>query len=234
MFWKSGKFDLIAAKSLNYNTFRPEVQIQPNQNESHYRYFHNNVALIILFKHKETQNLLAVSSSHFYWDPEFADNQIVQSVLLTNGIHQFLHDKSVLGLNTPVIFTGDLNSMPNSGVYEFLTTGSISKAHSSFGNGRLYPFKSDPKKHPLNFESAYSKLKEPITHYNPTSAFKATIDYIFLFKGQTSNCGNSRPSIQRTIAHQSRHSRFKLSIRPSSFNGDIRVQWKIRSQKSTS
>jgi len=70
------------------------------------------------------------------------------------------------------IFCGDLNSVPDSPVYEYITKGKLSVQTAT---KTLFP-KFDFT-HSLSFLSAYSVIKEPKTNFN--SNFSGCLDYIF-------------------------------------------------------
>jgi CCR4-NOT transcription complex subunit 6 len=68
-------------------------------------------------------------------------------------------------MKTPVIITGDFNSMPNSGMYELYSSGKLSGTHADL--------LKEPVKdisHNFSLQSAYASLGEPITNY--TNSFK--------------------------------------------------------------
>ncbi|THU94152.1 hypothetical protein K435DRAFT_799104 [Dendrothele bispora CBS 962.96] len=59
------------------------------------------------------------------------------------------------GTKIPVIVAGDFNSVPSSGVYEFLSNGTLSKDHEDL-KGHLYgKYTSEGMKHKLGLRSAY-------------------------------------------------------------------------------
>jgi len=78
-----------------------------------------------------------------------------------------------------------LNSLPDSGVYDYLTTGRITADHSDFKDFRgqtcLQKLSSSNASHAythrLKLESAYDVGMLPFTNY--TCDFKGVIDYVF-------------------------------------------------------
>ncbi|VDQ09500.1 unnamed protein product [Trichobilharzia regenti] len=92
-------------------------------------------------------------------------------------------------INMPVILCGDLNSLPESGVIEFLTKGSVSLTHSDFlNNGYKYMFKDwrllekwaidgNSLRHHFTFDRAYQD-SEGMCLTNFTYDFKGMIDYV--------------------------------------------------------
>ena len=109
----------------------------------------------------------------------------------------------------PVIVAGDFNSLPDSGVLDFVTNGSVNTTHADFlGYGWADHFQNlrnhrdtitraernnvEPKQiqiakkqkilHCLDLESAYGQFAEETPFSNFTYGFKGMIDYIFYSK----------------------------------------------------
>ncbi|VDQ06408.1 unnamed protein product [Trichobilharzia regenti] len=160
-----------------------------------------------------------VTTGHIHWDPEHSDVKVIQTILWTAElwayIDRFLKTSrsaakqlsptlsrsvplsSIIALpgpfspaiNMPVILCGDLNSLPESGVIEFLTKGSVSLTHSDFlNNGYKYMFKDwrllekwaidgNSLRHRFTFDRAYQD-SEGMCLTNFTYDFKGMIDYV--------------------------------------------------------
>lgn len=82
------------------------------------------------------------------------------------------------GTKIPLIVCGDFNSVPSSGVYEFLSTGSVPPNHADFMSHLYGRYTSEGIKHRLGLKSAYAAAGElPVTNYTPS--FQGAIDYIW-------------------------------------------------------
>ena len=82
------------------------------------------------------------------------------------------------GYKIPVIICGDYNSIPQSGVYEFLSSGYIPPDHEDFMSHTYGKYTTEGLRHRLGLKSAYAGLGElPMTNYTPS--FKGAIDYIW-------------------------------------------------------
>lgn len=81
------------------------------------------------------------------------------------------------GSKVPIIVCGDFNSIQNSGIYEFLTTGSLPPDHPDFLSHLYGKYTSEGLRHKLNLKSAYSTVGE-IPFTNITPGFRGVIDYI--------------------------------------------------------
>lgn len=111
----------------------------------------DNVGLVVLLETKEaafegtivpdnTAHPLLVCTAHLHWDPEYCDVKLIQTMFLTNELMTIV-DETTSSLrpggksdsnSIPIILCGDLNSLPGSGVVEFLSKGKISADHADF------------------------------------------------------------------------------------------------------
>ncbi|KAH9920125.1 Endonuclease/exonuclease/phosphatase [Fomitopsis serialis] len=82
------------------------------------------------------------------------------------------------GTKIPLIICGDFNSLPASGVYEFLSNGSVAHNHADFMGHTYGKYTSEGLRHRLGLKSAYAATGEPpMTNYTPS--FQGPIDYIW-------------------------------------------------------
>ena len=82
------------------------------------------------------------------------------------------------GYKIPVIICGDFNSIPQSGVYEFLSNGTIPPDHQDFMSHAYGKYTTEGLRHRLGLKSAYAGIGElPMTNFVPT--FQGGIDYIW-------------------------------------------------------
>lgn len=137
---------------------------------------------------------------------ELFNNQTKQSTITTTAATetttttsgdklQQMHDDDDM---LPLILLGDFNSLPDSGVTEFLIDGHINSLHEDFRDHKYSSCSNSVAipnvvnttagsaesmstvlnyNHPFNLASAYKKDIMPYTNYTPQ--FKAIIDYIF-------------------------------------------------------
>jgi CCR4-NOT transcription complex subunit 6 len=82
------------------------------------------------------------------------------------------------GTKIPLVITGDYNSIQNSGVYEFLSQGSVPADHHDFMSHLYGKYTSEGLRHKLSLKSAYTTVGEiPFTNFTP--GFKGVLDYIW-------------------------------------------------------
>lgn len=82
------------------------------------------------------------------------------------------------GPDIPLIMCGDFNSDTTTGVYELITTGSLTGDHRDVCNRSYGNFTKDGMAHPFKLRSAYTTQEElSFTNYTPN--FSGVIDYIW-------------------------------------------------------
>jgi CCR4-NOT transcription complex subunit 6 len=147
---------------------------------------------------------LLVATCHVHWDPEFCDVKLIQTMMLMHRLQTIIKEAqmSLRTENTegsvdcnsiPLILCGDLNSLPDSGVVEYLRSGHVPTNHKDFKE-IVYDdcltklSQTDSKEiysHGFRLSQAYSKDIMPYTNY--TYEFKGIIDYVF-YSRDTMNC----------------------------------------------
>ncbi|CAL1530723.1 unnamed protein product [Lymnaea stagnalis] len=144
---------------------------------------------------KGLTQMLMVSTAHIHWDPQSPDVKLVQTMMLIEELQKFVKETSMqfrpnapppsldadLCNSMPLILCGDFNSLPDSGVYEFLSKGRLDTSHKDFEGQNYQVFMKDRNAngiitHNFNLTSAYKDVM-PFTNY--TFDFKGVIDYIF-------------------------------------------------------
>jgi len=104
----------------------------------------------------------------FFCNEQFNDVKLMQAYYTLLQIEKFCNEYGVLH----TIFCGDLNSMPDSAVYEYITTGKISEETAKKTLFPKFAFTHD-----LSLLSAYSVIKNPKTNFSTN--FSGCLDYIF-------------------------------------------------------
>ncbi|XP_018560799.1 CCR4-NOT transcription complex subunit 6-like [Anoplophora glabripennis] len=157
---------------------------------------------------------LLVCTAHIHWDPEFCDVKLIQTMMLSNELKSILeqsaetlkaHNLHLDPSNIQLVLCGDFNSLPDSGVIEFLGTGRVSQDHKDF---KAFSYKSCLEKilscdkpneftHSFKLASAYNDEIMPFTNY--TFDFKGIIDYIFYAKQTMTPLGLLGPLSQEWL-----------------------------------
>uniref|UniRef100_A0A8C4XFY0 poly(A)-specific ribonuclease n=1 Tax=Erpetoichthys calabaricus TaxID=27687 RepID=A0A8C4XFY0_ERPCA len=158
--------------------------------------------------HGIERQLILVANAHMHWDPEYSDVKLVQTMMFLSEVKNII-DKASRSLKLssvsgetnaiPLVLCADLNSLPDSGVVEYLTTGGVDITHKDFKELRysdcLTNFNCNGKNgtsngritHGFKLKSAYENGLMPYTNY--TFDFKGVIDYIFYSKPQLNVLG---------------------------------------------
>ncbi|XP_059773864.1 CCR4-NOT transcription complex subunit 6 isoform X6 [Balaenoptera ricei] len=153
------------------------------------------------------KQLILVANAHMHWDPEYSDVKLVQTMMFLSEVKNII-DKASRSLQSsalgefgtiPLVLCADLNSLPDSGVVEYLSTGGVETNHKDFKelryNESLTKFSCNGKNgttngritHGFKLKSAYESGLMPYTNY--TFDFKGIIDYIFYSKPQLNTLG---------------------------------------------
>ncbi|XP_002730926.1 CCR4-NOT transcription complex subunit 6-like [Saccoglossus kowalevskii] len=140
------------------------------------------------------RQLILVANVHIHWDPEYSDVKLIQTMMFMSELKTFIEESSHSfrpGAMTPdsnsipLVFCGDLNSLPDSGVIEFLSQGAVDVNHADFKDIKYHScltnFSSND--HPSEFCHSF-KLRRAyegniMSFTNYTYDFKGVIDYIF-------------------------------------------------------
>ncbi|XP_016420350.1 CCR4-NOT transcription complex subunit 6-like isoform X2 [Sinocyclocheilus rhinocerous] len=158
--------------------------------------------------HAMEKQLFLVANAHMHWDPEYSDVKLVQTMMFLSEVKNII-DKASRSLklssvsgetsSIPLVLCADLNSLPDSGVVEYLSTGGVDYTHKDFKELRysdsLTNFNCNGKNgtsngritHGFKLKSAYENVLMPYTNY--TFDFKGVIDYIFYSRPQLNVLG---------------------------------------------
>ncbi|XP_059372724.1 CCR4-NOT transcription complex, subunit 6b isoform X2 [Carassius carassius] len=158
--------------------------------------------------HAMEKQLLLVANAHMHWDPEYSDVKLVQTMMFLSEVKNII-DKASRSLklssvsgetnSIPLVLCADLNSLPDSGVVEFLSKGGVDCTHKDFKELRysdsLTNFNCNGKNgtsngritHGFKLKSAYENVLMPYTNY--TFDFRGVIDYIFYSRPQLNVLG---------------------------------------------
>ncbi|XP_047673951.1 CCR4-NOT transcription complex subunit 6-like [Tachysurus fulvidraco] len=136
-----------------------------------------------------------------HWDPEYSDVKLIQTVMFLSELKSITEmalsstgsmSASSDSASFPIVLCADLNSLPDSGVVEYLSNGGVAENHKDFKELRysecLINFSCNGKNgkpdgsitHSFQLKSAYESNLMPYTNY--TYEFKGVIDYIFFSK----------------------------------------------------
>ncbi|KAA1122437.1 Glucose-repressible alcohol dehydrogenase transcriptional effector [Puccinia graminis f. sp. tritici] len=197
-FFKTSMFQLIERECVEFNQIPMRSESHKTEDMFNRVMTKDNIAVIALLEHRQSGTRQIVANVHIHWDPEFRDVKLIQTAMLMDQISEIssrfarLPKRTNLsnnyrtapsysdGTQIPTIICGDFNSIPQSGVYDYLSQGLIPSTHPDFCKNNYGPYTQFGIHHSLKLKSAYSNLdsKElPFTNYTP--GFKGVIDYIW-------------------------------------------------------
>ncbi|CDZ98126.1 glucose-repressible alcohol dehydrogenase transcriptional effector [Phaffia rhodozyma] len=198
-FWKTSKYDLVEKRVIEFNQVALQRPDMRNSDDVFNRVMSfDNIAVVCLLENPTTGSRLIIANVHMHWDPTFRDVKLVQAAMLVEEMEkvsdQFAKFPPKLladnkrgpsysdASKIPLIICGDFNSVPSSGVYEFLSSGDVAKDHEDFMDHLYGSYTSEGLSHKLNLKSAYGSVGElPMTNYTPN--FEGAIDYIWYTQG---------------------------------------------------
>lgn len=197
IFYKANKYALVERKTIEFNQMalqRPDFK--KTEDMFNRVMTKDEIAVIALLENRESGSRLIVVNVHIHWDPEFRDVKLVQAAMLMEELEKigenFARYPAKLdvkegfppapqysdGYKIPTIVCGDFNSTPGSGVYEFLTDGSVAGNHEDFMAHIYGDYTARGLAHKHALKSSYSNIGElPFTNYTPN--YEGVLDYIW-------------------------------------------------------
>lgn len=207
IFFKTEKFTLVQKHTVEFNQVAMANSEGSEAMLNRVMTKDNIGVAVVLEVHKELfgasikslhvdKQLLIVANAHMHWDPEYSDVKLIQTMMFVSELKNILEKASSRpGSPTadpnsiPLVLCADLNSLPDSGVVEYLSNGIVADNHKDFKELRynecLMNFSGNGKNgasegritHGFQLKSAYENNLMPYTNY--TFDFKGVIDYIF-------------------------------------------------------
>lgn len=228
IFYKSEKFEVDSTELIEFNQLARKIVETAKQNGSTNKasdevinrvMTKDNIGVVAVLKFKNPPdnlktasdelkknylNRIMISNVHIHWDPEFCDVKLMQILLFLTELRRKIKD------DIPLVLTGDFNSLPSSGVIQFLLDSRIPFSHPDFkqidykhffdeistpsadgegeGKGDAGEEAGNNISHPYKLSSAYPLDREDcFTNY--TYDFKGIIDYIFFPRGHMKPLG---------------------------------------------
>jgi len=218
IFYRTAKFILIKEQLVEFNQIAIE-HANGHEDMLNRVMTKDNIAIAALLQTREAcweANMspdpaqvaqpILVCSAHIHWDPEFCDVKLIQTMMLMEQLRQIT--ESFGGINfrpgggkkdvgkVQLLLCADFNSLPESGVIEFMKNGKVAVNHPEFKDigykDCLFKMLSHSNNdqhftHAFELCSAYIEELLPFTNY--TFDFKGIIDYIFYPKGNMKPLG---------------------------------------------
>ncbi|KIJ60025.1 hypothetical protein HYDPIDRAFT_177587 [Hydnomerulius pinastri MD-312] len=207
IFYKANKYQLVERQLIEFSTVAMQRPDFKKTDDMFNRVLgKDHIAVVCCFENKETGTRVIVANAHIHWDPVFRDVKLVQVALLVDEIDKIASffcklpprppgnsdDKTASssrapplytdGTKIPLVICGDFNSIPSSGVCEFLSNGSAPPDHPDFMSHLYGRYTSEGLRHKFGLKSAYAAAGDPpLTNFTPS--FQGVIDYIWYGTG---------------------------------------------------
>ena len=165
----------------------------------------DNIAVTAALEFRATGARLLVANSHIFWNHDYRDVKIVQVGMLMEELEKIIdrfsalpakppsamplddngepipapiYKRSERGRDIPLILCVDLNSLADSSVHGFISSGELAGDHEDFMSHGYGTYTNRGLKHSLNLRSSCASFGEmKMTNFTPT--FEEPIDYIF-------------------------------------------------------
>jgi CCR4-NOT transcription complex subunit 6 len=99
----------------------------------------DNVAIAAIFKAKDKKStMVCIATVHLFWNPYYPEIKVTQTQQVLQSLHCFLQQHDMTHI--PVVLAGDLNSTPNSPVYELISNDqglALKSAYSTLSNAKV-------------------------------------------------------------------------------------------------
>jgi CCR4-NOT transcription complex subunit 6 len=192
IFFKTSRFQLVKDYLIEFNQIAMATA-EGSEDMLNRVMTKDNIGLAALLEIKQdddsnNKQMVLICTAHIHWDPDYCDVKLIQTLMLTNEIkmiieqaqrefrpHQLTSQNQPVDCSStiPVVICADLNSLPESGVIEYLRTGKILANHVDFKelgyDSCLQKINTSDKpselSHNLKLDCAYDKEITPYTNY---------------------------------------------------------------------
>ncbi|KAJ6594239.1 Endonuclease/exonuclease/phosphatase [Mycena capillaripes] len=212
-FFKKDRYQLVENHLIEFNSIAMQRQDFKKTDDMFNRVLgKDHIAVVVLLEDLATGTRIIVSNTHLHWDAAYSDVKLVQTALLMEEVEKIAHGFAKYpprppdtpsaadeepamvrppppvygdGTKIPLIVCGDYNSMPSSGVYDFLASGSLPATHPDFLSHTYGSYTSDGLRHKLGLKSAYTTVgaggvaEEIMPMTNVTPGFHGILDYVW-------------------------------------------------------
>ena len=124
VFWNHANYEYVDSKFLEFNVLSAvtEELFDPDR-------LTNNVGMMVALKHRQSGKVFIVANIHVYWNPQFPEIKLEQTLFLIESLRTFqqsITTTTASSTEIPTLICGDFNSLPDSEVYELLAKGKTS------------------------------------------------------------------------------------------------------------
>ncbi|XP_007908986.1 2',5'-phosphodiesterase 12 [Callorhinchus milii] len=135
----------------------------------------STVLQVCILQSVKNSKKLCVANTHLYWHPKGGHIRLIQIATAFRCLQQITTE---MYPDAALIFCGDFNSIPTTGLYDFITKGNISADHSDWASNGEEEECRMSLSHSFKLKSACG---EPV-YTNYVRGFQGCLDYIFIDK----------------------------------------------------
>lgn len=117
---------------------------------------------------------VCVANTHLYWHPKGGNVRLFQ---MGTALQHLSHVISEVAPGAPLVFCGDFNSTPNSGVFQLVSEAAVPQQHPDWSSSG--PEESCSMELLSTFPSLLSACNQP-AYTNYVGGFHGCLDYIFI------------------------------------------------------
>lgn len=179
-FWKKSKFAMIEHKCLEFlQVILNDKRFNTNMDIINRNINKDNITLITVLKTIDTT--LIVANVHLYWDPDYKDVKLIQTIILLEELTRIQAKYPKAGL----LIAGDFNSLSDSDIYKLITGGTLEPFCKDFEPYNYSQMSQNGFIHALNLCDSYKQVSkdknsvDTLLFTNYTAQFMDVIDYIF-------------------------------------------------------
>jgi len=132
--------------------------------------------LTVLVDIHDEKRLVVVANTHLYFSPPAAHIRLIQMEILLRQLRNLVEKFANSGKTVSVILGGDFNSVPERGLYHYLTRKEISKTYNDWYACGANEYVGTDLKHSFELFSAGGTP----SYTNFVAGFCGTLDYIYV------------------------------------------------------
>ncbi|XP_077428937.1 2',5'-phosphodiesterase 12 [Vanacampus margaritifer] len=123
---------------------------------------------------------VCVANTHLYWHPQGGNVRLVQMAVALRHLSLVM---GAVAPGAPLVFCGDFNSSPSSGVLQLVTEATLTRQHADWSSSQPQEGDSPSSLLAMDLISPFPPLLSacgPLAYTNYVGGFQGCLDYIFI------------------------------------------------------
>ncbi|XP_043107674.1 2',5'-phosphodiesterase 12 [Puntigrus tetrazona] len=171
-----GRYDIMLSEALATDALHRELLEKVSGNPSLKEKIESRSTMLqvtVLQSLCDPSRIICVGNTHLYWHPKGGNVRLVQIAVALRHMKQVVSEKHP---GAGLIFSGDFNSTPSSGLFQLVCEGSVSEDHEDWGSGGPEERIRAGLMNPFRLVSACGA--PAFTNY--VGGFQGCLDYVFV------------------------------------------------------